>query len=765
MAQYDLDLREYWRILRKRKLVVVFMVILVGVFSYGFAKLKEPTPIFEANAAIKIERMTSMADFFMGGFFAQTENIITHAFILTSFPVLEETAKMIGWLPGDIGRDDIQTSKKYLSVIKRLKFMVAAEQQPGTNILNIKIISTDPDESALVANSFAKAYKRYNIQEKNKKTFETKAFIEKQLQLTSNNLQEAEERIKSFKENYSLISMDTVARDLVTRISALELEYEKVKRQRNNVVTQIEMLNSPDNFAGDIGRALMLSGKDTPLTGLKSKLSDLLLRKQTLLIDFTEQHPQVTALNDQITAILHEAGQELASMKSRLDNDEALIGGKLGSLKSRNHNLPEQALQMVRLQREVGIQEALYSQLKTKHQETLIKESGKIEEVTIIRPATVPAVPINIPSKVMIVATGIVMGLIIGMVFVFVAETLDTSIGTIEDVEELLGVSVLGVIPFWGGEEKKEDHEKRDSFANKIIKDLITHFEPASLAAEAFRSLRTNLQFMGNEMDGQTFLVTSSFVQEGKTVNASNLALSMAQAGNRVLLVDADLRKPTIHREFGLNREPGITDYVLGNFNWTDIINSITDVMVGVFEIEDILKTPGMDNLNIITAGSTPSSPSDILRSARFREFIKKAREKYNFLIIDAPPILPVADATDMAGMVDGVILVYKAGEISRGVVRRAKMTLDNVNANVLGVILNSIKPEIGPEYFKYHTSYYYGGDKEKESNKKSIIDRVTGKFKSRRFQAKLIQVLLVTAAVALLVMGVFWKEVFNLFK
>jgi len=765
MAQYDLDLREYWRILRKRKLVVVFMVILVGAFSYGFAKLKEPTPIFEADSAIKIERMTSMADFFMGGFFAQTENIITHAFILTSFPVLEATAKMIGWLPEDVSSDGIQRSGKYLQVIKRLKSMVTAVQEPGTNILSIKAVSTDPDESALIANTFARAYKEYNIQEKNKKTFETKAFIEKQLQLTSKSLKDVEEKIKSFKEKHSLVSLDTVAQNLAARISDLELEYEKVQRQKNSVVSQLGMLTSPDQFARGIGRTLIPGDKDTPLTALKSKLNDLLFKKQTLLIDYTEQHPQVLEIKDQIKTLVREARKELVSRKNQLEKEEELLDSQIGSLKNQNLNLPEKALQMVRLQREVGIQEALYSQLKTKHQETLIKESGKIEEVTIVRPATVPSVPINIPSKFMIVATGIVMGLIIGMVFVFVAETLDTSIGTIEDVEELLGVSVLGVIPFWGKDEKKEGSEKRDSYTNKIVKDLITHFEPSSLAAEAFRSLRTNLQFMGNEMNGHTFLVTSSFVQEGKTVNASNLALSMAQAGNRVLLVEADLRKPNIHREFGLNREPGITDYVLGNFNWTDIVNTITDVMVGVFEIEDILKTPGMDNLNIIAAGAIPTSPSEILRSARFREFIDKAREKYNFIIIDAPPILPVADATDMAGMVDGVIMVYKAGEISRGVVRRAKMTLDNVNAKVLGVILNSIKPEIGPEYFKYHTSYYYREDKGKASGKKGIFHRVSGMFQSKLFQVKFIQALLVIVAVALLVMGVFWKNIFNLFK
>ena len=321
-----------------------------------------------------------------------------------------------------------------------------------------------------------------------------------------------------------------------------------------------------------------------------------------MLINFTDKHPKVKEIDDQVNAVLHETEKELQSLLNSYNIRKKDFTQRINQLRRENMSLPEKGLQLVRLQRDVELQESLYSQLKEKYQETLIQESGKVEEVTIVKPALPPEEPFNIPSKLMIVITGIVMGLVIGVVFAFLAEVFDTSMGTIEDVEELLNVPVLGVIPQLDNEIKGKRRADRGSPAEDRAQDLVTHYEPKSMGAEAFRALRTNLQFLRLEMKGKLFLITSSFVQEGKTLNVVNLALSMAQAGNKVLLVDADLRKPSVHRVFGLSREPGITDYVLGNYHWQEITNTISDVMLGDFGIDDILKTPGMDNLNVVTA-------------------------------------------------------------------------------------------------------------------------------------------------------------------
>ena len=483
------------------------------------------------------------------------------------------------------------------------------------------------------------------------------------------------------------------------------------------------------------------------------------MKRQTLLINFTEKHPRVKEIDDQVQAVLHETKKELQSLLNLYKNREKDLSQRIYQLRRENLSLPEKGLQLVRLQRDVELQESLYSQLKEKYQETLIQESGKVEEVTILKPAIIPEQPYNIPSKLMIVITGIVMGLVIGVVFAFLSEVFDTSMGTIEDVEELLNVSVLGVIPQLDDELKdKLSADDRMPHLKGRLRYLVSHYEPKSMGAEAFRALRTNLQFLRLEMQGQLFLITSSFVQEGKTLNVINLALSMAQAGNKVLLVDADLRKPMINRIFGLSREPGITDYVLGNYPWQEVTNTISDVMLGDFGIDDILKTPGMDNINVVTAGTKPPNPSEILSSSRFKKFLIEANKVYDFVFVDSPPLLPVADAAEIAPLMDGVFIVYTVGKIGRGVLKRAKSNLDNVDAKVLGVILNNVKPEAGPEYFRYHSQHYYGPEGETAPRKRRI-SKWLKKIRIPLTKGRILRLCVFVLALAILALGIFWQD------
>jgi succinoglycan biosynthesis transport protein ExoP len=761
MAQYDVDLREYWHILRKRKTSIIFLVVLVGICSYAFAKLKEPIPLYEAVAAIKIDRSANIGSILTGAYWQQAENMDTHAYIIKSFPVVAKAAEMIGKVPKDVSLDDIRSNKNYLSVIEELNPMVEAEPQEGTNIINIRIISKDPMEAASIANGFASAYRDYNIQEKNKKTYETKTFIENQLNLTSSKLREAEQNLQAFKEGYALISMDTQTKNTLDRLSGIETEYEKIRTEKEEVASQLQLMDSKVKGSIDQFKEVFFSiGPDSPLYTYKSKLSDLYLQRQTLLINFTDKHPQVRAIDDQIKAIIYEAQKELKTLLGSLENREQDYSARLQKLREDNKRLPEKALQLVRLQREVDLQASLYSQLKEKYQETLIEESSKVEEVSIVKPAVPPSKPANIPSKLMIVSTGLVIGLVIGVVFAFMAEIFDTSMGRIEDVEDLLQVPVLGVIPLFEGEvNDRRDSGKHREPERTRTRDLVAHYQPGSMGAEAFRALRTNLQFLRLEKKGKVFLITSAFVQEGKTVNAINLALVMAQAGNKVLLVDADLRKPLVHKYYGLSIGPGLTDYVLGNYRWNEVTNTISDIMLGDFGIDDILKTPGMDTLHIITAGTKPPNPSEILASNRFKAFLNEASKEYNFIFIDAPPVMPVADASDIAAFADGVILVYMTGKIGRGVLKRVKANLENVDAKLTGVILNRVKSDAGPEYYQYHSYYYYGNEPEVKKGKriKSVksSDRKLDKQKDRR---KIVGPVTLIILISLALLGFFWQ-------
>ncbi|MDY6989111.1 MAG: AAA family ATPase [Thermodesulfobacteriota bacterium] len=712
MAQYDVDLRDYWRILKKRKAIVVLTVLSMGIFSYLFTAFRGALPEYQATSSVKIEKVTNMANLLTGMFAWSTgDNVTTQTHIITSFPVVIQGAKDLGWLPKDVSHETIRNSKKYLSVVDRLRSIIQTEAETGTSIINIIATSKDPEEAAKVANTIAQSYRGFNILERNRQTMEMRGFIEQQLSTTLAQLERAEEDLRAFKEQYEVISLDARAAHILSRLSAAESEYEKVLAEREELSLQLKSVEGEKVTPRSLAQTVLVASPDSPLRRLSPALSDLTLQRTTLLVDFTEDHPQVKEIDSQIEGLLNELSTQLTSYLGALEPREEKRLAKVQRLRQQSRAIPENALQLARLEREVDLHKTLYAELERKHQEVLIQEAGRIEEVTVVRPAMVPTRQINAASNMMTIATGIIIGIVLGIVLAFVTETLDTSIGTIEDVESLLNIPVLGLIPSAdvGGKAKGRGKGERDKGPSKERMGLVTHLEPKSVVAESYRSLRTNLQFMDVEKEGKSFLITSSSLQEGKTFNVVNLALSMAQAGDKVLLVEGDLRRPKIAHMFGLDSVPGITDYVLGNYQWHDIVNTITDIMLGDFDMEDILRTPGLDNLNIMTGGTRPPNPSEILSSSRFNEFLKEAKAQYDVVLLDSPPVLPVADATEIARAVDGVILVYEVGKIARGVLKRAKMTLDNVSASVLGIILSNVKPEVSPDIASYHHRYYYG--------------------------------------------------------
>jgi len=291
MAQYDVDLRDYWRILKKRKIIVILMVCLVGLSSYGFAKLKEPLPLYESSASVKIERITNMANLFMGVLWSEGDNIVTQAFIIKSFPVLVQTAKSIGRLPVDVSEEEIRNSKTYLAVVQRLKGMVQAEHEQGTNIVNIRVVSGDNQETAFIANAAATAYQNYNIQERNRQTFETKVFIEKQLELSSKSLREAEEALREFKESYTLVALDTQTTNSLNKLSQVEAAYDEIKREKESVQARMDSLKKVSGSFQDIEGAVFSGPADARLQGYSTKLSDLILKKKDLQ-EFAHRFPE-----------------------------------------------------------------------------------------------------------------------------------------------------------------------------------------------------------------------------------------------------------------------------------------------------------------------------------------------------------------------------------------------------------------------------------------------------------------------------------------
>lgn len=365
----------------------------------------------------------------------------THAYIITSHPVLREAVAALGW-PGKGLQED---APALLESIQRLKRSVEARAQEGTNIITIRAVAESPEEAAAVANALARAYRDYNVQQTNKRTFETRAFIEEQLRRTEERLRDAEAALQRFREEHGVLALDAQTANTLQRLNALEVDHERARSERRAIEAALRALEAP---RGEPALApIQAVPSPAALEPLRQRLSELNLKRQSLLTTLTEKHPHVEEVSAQIQAVGAEIRRELSALLQVVAARESDLASRIDRLRRENADLPEKGLHLSRLQREVDLQQSLFGQLKSKHQEVLIQESGKLEEVSIVRPAIPQEKPYNIPSKMMIVLTGIVMGVLLGIVAAFLAEVFDTSIGTIEDVESLLQVPVLGVIP------------------------------------------------------------------------------------------------------------------------------------------------------------------------------------------------------------------------------------------------------------------------------------------------------------------------------
>ena len=226
-------------------------------------------------------------------------------------------------------------------------------------------------------------------------------------------------------------------------------------------------------------------------------------------------------------------------------------------------------------------------------------------------------------------------------------------------------------------------------------------------------------------------VATSASLGEGKTSTACNLAVALAQNGKRTILVDGDLRRPAVFKAFGLEKQPGLSEVLQGRLAVKEAIRTVSDVFLGHMSTEDVLRTPGLENLHILTCGGIPSNPAELLSQDRTRDVLQELKDSYDVVLVDGPPLLPVADSVILGAYMDGVVLVYQVGKVGRGVLKRAKVQLDNVGAKVWGIVLNDLTPDLSEfkDESQYYRHYYY---KEEPAQRGGWLSRTFGRAPSR---------------------------------
>jgi succinoglycan biosynthesis transport protein ExoP len=652
MPKIEMNLTDYLRVIRKRKRIIALSFILV--FASTIYYTTQQTPEYKTSCKVKIEQRKSVAEILTELItWSPGDEMVSQANIITSYEVIKKAAIKLGYL------DPNTTEELEMPIVKSYQGQIATEQIEMTNIIAITATSSDPEMAAQLVNTVAEVYKQTHFENKKKEASNVREFVEEQLDSYALQLQKSQDELQAF-------------------------------RQENPLVTE-------GNAAGNTPIQT-----DARIASLEDQIVKSELELITLKSKYTDAHPQVISLRRKLA-------------KSRQDLSVAIA-----ELSARQKALSGKEIRLVQLKRNVAMNQDIYTMFNTKHEEARILEAEKAEDVTVIEKAMVPTTPIK-PNKNLNMIIGIFSGLLIGLIMAFVSESLDTTIGRIDDIEELLKVPVLGIIPYTGLEKGKTGFlsmfkkEEKISDTPELHKKLVALFDPTSIAGEAYKSLRTNLDLTGLKKVGNAIVITSSAPQEGKTQTLSNLGISMAQAGQKVVIIGSDFRKPMIYKLFGLKRSPGLSEVLIGKASWKQVVNTATDILLGGLEYEKILKTPGIENLHIITCGERTPNPAELLSFSEMDDFIQELKQEFDAILFDSSPTLPVTDSAILGAKADGVILVYQAGKTARQALFRSKIQLENVDVKVIGVVINNLKAKYIEDVTPYQKYRYYGYYGEKE--------------------------------------------------
>jgi capsular exopolysaccharide synthesis family protein len=745
MPQYDFQIADYERIFRKQYKLVLLTVVLSLIFSVIFARTKQP--VYRASASVKVDRYNVMGLGTEAFVYGSWDNIETQTSVISSFTVLIRAAKRLSLISDTVPDDVHPSDERIMAIIAGLGGKISTTANSGTNIIRISAVSSIPKEARDIANAVAFAYKEYSFDTKKLQAFKTKHFIEEQLSRCMNELSETEHEVKRFEEGQKIPSVSANT----SRIISDAAELDKQVKALDNTMAIISMeqaklrrSGTTESVANDRKKPVARAVDSASLTG---RMADS-MAGMGWISQYTDNDPGLAELNNRLIQYQLQLSDQLAyrtkghpaimetekKIKETVDQIVSVYNNKLADLELKKKKvlkerdateremlqLPSNELEYARLIRKMKIKEGVSSMLTTKLEEARIAEAGAVDDVSILSLALIPSQPFN-KNLLQISSVGILLGLLFGIIFAIVREMFDTSIGTIEDVERTLKLSVLAVIPHIHVDEQRMRNEKADKAHAHLRQYLVTHFIPKDPTAEAYRILRTNIEYLSFDRSVKTILLTSATMQEGKSTTIANLAVAFAQQGKKVLLLECNLRRPSMQRIFGTIPGPGTSDILIQKIDWHECVRSITDLALGHFSMEEILTMPGLDNFHIITYGHRPPNPTELISSQRMNTLLGELREEFDIILVDAPPLLPVADSMVLSTKVDDVIMVYMVGKAPRNSLRLAKERLEAVQARILGLVLNDIRPETTGLTYQSYYMYAYSPTKEKTKKKRHL--------------------------------------------
>jgi capsular exopolysaccharide synthesis family protein len=576
---------------------------------------------------------------------------------------------------------------------------------PNSRLIRVSVTARHPGLAQAIANAHANEYIRRTLQAKFELTGSARKFLEQELARVRGEVDASEVALARFRREHGVVSGDEVQGNaVVERLADLSRRLTNAEAQRIELEAQHRLIESRDfeSLPAVLQNGLVAS--------LKADLSRMEAREAELSRLFLDGNPELQQVRAQVRQTRGRLQREIQQTVAGVDSQylaarstEDALRAELARQQDSVLGLKEISGEYVKLDQAVQANRQLYAALLQRMGETDVVRGVQLSNISVIDPAERPSMPSR-PNAVLNLLFGLVLGVGLGVATAAVLENVDTSLKTPADVERCLALPTLGVIPDFrrlgsgdlAARRLLADRRRGDDGADRV---------PAgpSIAAEVFRTLRTSILFFDPEHPPHTMLLTSSRAGEGKTATAVNLALSLAHLNARVLLIDADLRKPRCHHALGLPGGPGLTEYLLGETELPDVVRHIplpgTAARNG-----DGRKAPA--HLAFVQSGRVVQNTAELLASPRMRAALAGVAPEYDMVLVDSPPIFPVADASLLATLVDGVVLVVRGERTPRHLTREAIARLRFMQAKVLGVVLNGVNAGRGEYAYRY--SYYF---------------------------------------------------------
>ncbi len=710
-------LGEYVRVLVKRKWTV--LTCLVTIFSVVAIASLKMTPIYEARGSIAINKPDSgLVNFsnsptFNVDYYDPTE-METEVKILQSDLLALQIVKELGLdrrsefggktapLPSslDLAPDPLQAdSGRTTSLLSSFRSNLKVALAPNTHIIEVHYRSPDKDLAANVVNTLMTTYTENNFKSRFDSTMQASDWLSKQLVDLQMKVETSQEKLVHYQKEHEILGIDDKQNITTAKLDELNKELTSAESERMDKESIYRLVQAGDtDTIASAASVLDSAGVNSQSAGglletLRSKEADLKIQAADLNTQFGPAYPKLAQINNQLKEINAQLLAETKKLSGKIKGQymaalqrEDMLHDALEKQKQEANKLNESAIEYSLLKRDLDTNRQLYEGLLEKLKEAGVSAGLRSNNFRIVDVARVPTSPIepNIPRNL---SFAFMLGLTSGVGLAFLLEGLDNTVRTTEQAQMISGLPPLGMIPLGSRTAREGANAKRLVIASsKEAVELITQVRPQSQMAESYRALRTSLLLSNLGAPPKVIMVTSALPQEGKTTTSINCAVVLAQKGIRVLLIDADLRRPSIHKTLGMGPRSGLSNVLTGS---ATLESAITH-------------SPILPNLDVLPAGTPPPNPAELLASTNMRDVLQELRGQYDHIVVDTPPTLSVTDAVVLSPRADAIVLVIRSGQTTKQALRRSRDILMQVNAKVSGVLLNAVDLS-SPDYYYYY--------------------------------------------------------------